>query len=122
MNILGWYRVLKSNLNLAASQGAASAVMEPTELQRREPMVVHVGADMTHALMPWQVLTQLTAFHLHHSPALMLGGLETDGIGGAPAGHLDPVHFMGGIGAPRHINSLQQHFVSSRSPQGLLGV
>jgi hypothetical protein len=81
--------------------------MEPTRLRLPDPMAVHLKADMTQALMPWHVLTHLTAIHLHDSRALGLGGHEFADLGGL-RNHLDPAHFLVGIALPHHINLVHQ--------------
>ncbi len=62
---------------------------------------------MTQALMPWHVLTHLTAIHLHGSQALGLGlgGHEFRELGGQ-RNHLDPAHLLAGIAAAPHESCL----------------
>lgn len=107
MNIFGWYRTLSTPLTSEPSSGSATVVMDPTRLPLPDPMVVHLAAGRTQTLLPWHVLTQLTAIHLHDSQTLGLGGQEFVELGGL-RNHLDPAHFLGGIAPPHHINPAHQ--------------
>jgi hypothetical protein len=121
MNILAWYRNRRHLRTLRTLNGGSIDSNESVvEYRHQEPMAVHLSTHSAPLLTPWQVLTQLTAIHLHHTPGVLLGGHDSMEVGGQFAIGLDAAHFMGGVASHRNSSAILQHMVSEGSVQRTL--